>query len=605
MTAGMTTVVPTALTTELTTPLTTELTPQLTPELTTALRVSFGGCSIAGVKAENQDAFAAHLPNAPLREHKGAVCALADGVSSSAESHVASQTSVTDFIQQYFSTPDSWTVKTSAGRVLHALNRWLYQHGNSGNRAKNSLVTTFSALVIKSATVHLLHVGDSRIYRYRDGQLEQLTRDHASTYGGDKSYLTRALGVDPHLEVDYQQFGAERGDLYLLSSDGLHEFIPHRALQQQLSTLGADLEAEAKRLVGTALENGSDDNISALLVRIDNLALEDLDEAHRKLTQLPIPPVLKAGNRIDGYEVQEVLYSGTRSHLYLVRDETSKGLYCLKAPSLNFAEDPLYLDGFIKEEWVGKRINHPGVMKTFSPARPKQFLYYLAEYIPEQHLRQWADQHPQPSIEQVRALVKQIAQGLRALQRLDMIHQDLKPENVLVDAQGRTKLIDFGTVRVAGMDEISSPLERDIPQGSVNYVAPEYLIGQPGSHRSDLFSLGVIAYELLTGKVPFKQRHSNDYLINAYSDLSYIPARQHRQDLPEWIEGALRKACSPDPARRYAALSEFLYDLEHPNKDLIHSERQKPLLEKNPLLFWKGLSAVLALALLLQWLRLS
>ncbi|MFT5720247.1 MAG: serine/threonine protein phosphatase PrpC [Motiliproteus sp.] len=573
--------------------------------MATTLQVSFGGHSIAGIKAENQDAFAALQPDSPLRELKGAVCALADGVSSSAESHIASQTSVTDFVQQYFSTPDSWTVKTSAGRVLHALNRWLYQHGNSGSRARNSLVTTFSALVIKSTTAHLLHVGDSRIYRLRGGQLEQLTRDHASTYGGDKSYLTRALGVDPHLEVDYQKLGAETGDLYLLSSDGLHEFIGHKALETRLATLGTNLETEAKNLVETALKNGSDDNISALLLRIDSLPLEDLEEAHLKLTQLPIPPVLKPGNRLDGYEVQEELYSGTRSHLYLVRDQTSKTLYCLKTPSLNFSEDPLYLDGFIKEEWVGKRINHPGVMKTFSPERPKQFLYYLAEYLPDQHLRQWAAQHPQPGIEPVCALVKQIAQGLRALQRLDMIHQDLKPENILVDAQGRTKLIDFGTVRIAGMDEISSPLERYIPQGSINYVAPEYLRGQPGSHRSDLFSLGVIAYELLTGQVPFKERRSNDYQIKAYSDLSYIPARQHRPELPEWIDGALRKACAPDPARRYSALSEFLYDLEHPNKAFIHSERQKPLLEKNPLLFWKGLSALLALLLLLQWLRLS
>ncbi len=573
--------------------------------MTTRLQVRFGGCSIAGIKAENQDAFAAQLPDSPLRETKGAVCALADGVSSSVESHIASQTSVTDFVQQYFSTPDSWTVKTSAARVLNALNRWLYQHGNSGSRAKNSLVTTFSALVIKSTTAHLLHVGDSRIYRYRDGQLEQLTRDHASTYGGDKRYLTHALGVDPHLEIDYHKLEAKCGDLYLLSSDGLHEFIPQQQLAATLCGLTKDLEAEAHKLVETALHNGSDDNISVLLVRIDNLALEDLDEAHHQLTQLPIPPALKPGNRIDGYEVQEVLYSGTRSHLYLVRDCTSQALFCLKTPSLNVADDLLYLDGFIKEEWVGKRINHPGVMKTFSPERPKQFLYYLAEYTPEPHLRHWANEHPQPGIESVRALIKQITQGLRALQRLDMIHQDLKPENVLVDAQGRTKLIDFGTVRIAGMDEISSPLDRDIPQGSVNYIAPEYLIGQPGSQRSDLFSLGVITYELLTGKIPYKERRRNDYRIKSYSELNYIPARQHRPELPEWIEGALRKACAADPRRRYAELSEFLYDLEHPNKALIHSEHSKPLLEKNPLLFWKGLSALLLLLLLLQWLLLG
>lgn len=569
--------------------------------MATELQVSFGGCSSAGIKEVNQDAFAAHLPPSPLRELKGAACALADGVSSSSDSHIASQTGVTTFLQDYFSTPESWTVKTASARVLHALNRWLYQHGNSGSRARNSLVTTFSALVIKSTTAHLLHVGDSRIYRLRAGELEQLTRDHRSSYGGDQQYLTRALGVDPHLEVDYLQLGVEPGDLFLLSSDGLHEFIDPRSLAARLASLSPDLEAEAAALVASALDNGSDDNISALLVRVDALPDEDLAEAHRKLTELPIPPVLKAGNRIDDYEVQEVLYAGTRSHLYLVRDTSSQALYTLKTPSLNFADDPLYLDGFIKEEWVGKRINHPGVMKTYSPARPKQFLYYLAEYIPEQHLRQWSYEHPRPSLEQVRDLVKQIARGLRALQRLDMIHQDLKPENVLVDRQGRTKLIDFGTVRIAGLDEIASPLERDIPQGSVNYVAPEYLLGQPGSHRSDLFSLGVIAYELLTGQLPFPERRRSDHRIKSYGELNYTPARHHRPELPEWVEGALRKACAPDPARRYPALSEFLYDLEHPNKAFIRSERGKPLLEKNPLLFWKGLSALLGLGLILQW----
>ncbi len=569
--------------------------------MATTLKVRFGGCSVAGVKAVNQDAFAAHLPATRQADTKGAACAMADGVSSSLDSHIASQTSVTTFLQDYFATPDAWTVKTASARVLHALNRWLYQHGNSGNRAKNSLVTTFSALVIKSTTAHLLHLGDSRIYRYRGSQLEQLTRDHSSTYGGSKRYLTRALGVEPHIEVDYRQDPVECGDIYLLTSDGFHDFISPVNLAGRLESLGQDLEAEASTLVQAALDNGSDDNVSVLLVRIDELPVQNLEEAHRSLTQLPIPPMLSAGNRLDGYEVLEVLFCGTRSDLYLVRDEASSNLYTLKAPSLNFADDPLYLDGFIKEEWVGQQINHPAVMKTFSPVRPKQFLYYLAEYIPHPHLGQWALEHPHPGLEPVRDMVKQISQALRALQRQDMIHQDLKPENVLVDPQGRITLIDFGTVCVAGLDEISSPLDHDIPQGSINYVAPEYLLGRQGSHRSDLFSLGVIAYELFTGHIPFQERQRSDYQIKSYADMRYIPARQHRPDLPEWIEGALRKACCPDPARRYAALSEFLHDLSVPNTALVASEQRKPLMEKNPLLFWKGLSTLLALGLIAQW----
>ena len=564
------------------------------------LKVSIGGLSIAGVKPQNQDAFAAQTPDGPLLQHKGVACALADGVSSSAESHIASQTSVTQFLEDYYSTPDSWSVKNAAAKVLTALNRWLYQHGNSGSRAKNSLVTTFSALVIKSTTAHLFHVGDSRIYRMRDGQLEQLSKDHSSNFGGSKSYLTRALGIDPQVDVDYRRVSVEQGDLFMISTDGLHEFVGHKALVAKLSALEADLEAEARKLVHAALESGSDDNISCLLIHVDQLPSEELDEAHRKLTQLPIPPVLAVGNSIDDYEVQELLFSGTRSHLYLVKDRHSEQLYALKTPSQNFAEDPLYLDGFIKEEWVGKRINHPAVMKVYSPQRPKRFLYYLSEYIPGQSLRQWMIDNPEPGLDQVRELIKQIAVALRALDRLEMIHQDLKPENILIDRSGRVKLIDFGTVRIKGIDEISSPLAHDIPQGSVNYVAPEYLLGQPGSHRSDIFSLGVIAYELLTGKVPYKERPASNYLIKGYGELSYLPARHTRTELPEWIEGALAKACAADPERRYAVTSEFLYDLETPNKAFQLSERSKPLMEKNPLLAWKGICLVLLLLNLIQ-----
>ncbi|MEH6626269.1 MAG: bifunctional protein-serine/threonine kinase/phosphatase [Motiliproteus sp.] len=568
--------------------------------MTQALKVSIGGLSIAGIKEQNQDAFAAHVPEAPMLKHKGIACALADGVSSSAESHIASQTAVTQFLNDYYSTADSWTVKNSAAKVLTALNRWLYQHGNSGNRAKNSLVTTFSAIVIKSTTAHLFHVGDSRIYRLRQGELELLTQDHSSTFGGNKSYLTRALGIDSHVEVDYRREAIEQGDLFLLSTDGLHEFIDHRALIAGLAELEADLEAEAKHLVNTALENGSDDNISCLLLHINQLPMEELDEAHRQLTHLPIPPVMKAGNRIDDYQVLDVLFSGTRSHLYLVKDDNSDQLYALKTPSHNFAEDPLYLDGFIKEEWVGKRINHPAVMKVFNPPREKRFLYYLSEYIPGQSLRQWMIEHPQPSLDQVRGIIKQIAVAVRALDRMEMIHQDIKPENIIIDLNGRIKLIDFGTVRIKGIDEISSPLENDIPQGSVNYVAPEYLLGHIGTHCSDLFSLGVICYEMLTSKVPYKERPANNYMIKGYGELNYLSSRLDRPDLPEWIEGCLAKSCAADPARRYPVLSEFLFDLENPNKAFQHTERNKPLLEKNPLLVWKSLCVLLLILNIVQ-----
>ncbi|MBY4678727.1 bifunctional protein-serine/threonine kinase/phosphatase [Marinobacterium arenosum] len=563
------------------------------------LRVRFGGHSDAGAKPVNQDAFAAFHPPGGECDFKGIAAAIADGVSSCAEAHIASQTSVTSFLSDYYSTPHSWSVRNSAARVLRAMNSWLHQHNSRTHREKDSMLCTFSAAVIKSNTLHCFHVGDSRIYHYRNGQLEQLTHDHLRTENG-RYYLARALGGDQHLQVDYSQQPLAEGDLLLLTTDGVHEHVSPLQIRRLLESGGEDLEGTAQQLVSMALANGSQDNVTALLIAVDQLPLKTLDESHQQLNQLPIPPVLAPGNRIDGYEVQEVIFSGSRSHMYLVRDPDSGRQYTLKAPSLNFSEDALYLDGFSREEWVGQQIAHPNVMKTFQPPRPKQFLYYLGEYIEGQNLRQWMHDHPQPSLDQVRQLVRQIVQGLRAFQRADMVHQDLKPENIMIDRDGRVKILDFGTVLIAGVEEIASPLDKSVPQGSVNYVAPEYLVGEPGNFRSDLFSLAVICYEMLTGELPYKEPSVKRTRLPNYGALHYIPALRHRRELPLWVEGCLRKALQANPRHRYPALSEFLHDLSQPNPQLEAQIQQQPLLEKNPLLFWRLFCALLLLLNLVQ-----
>jgi len=455
---------------------------------------------------------------------------------------------------------------------------------------------------VKSNTLHCFHVGDSRIYHLHNGQLEQLTQDHTRIEAG-RSYLARVLGGDSDLKVDYHSCPINAGDRLLLTSDGLHEFLTTSQIRQLMSDGSEDLEQAARQLVQKALDNGSDDNVTALMVAIDQLPQETLDESHQRLSRLPIPPALAPGNKIDGYEVLDVIFSGSRSHMYRVKDLETEQQFVLKAPSENFSEDPLYLDGFIREEWVGLRINHINVMKTFAPKRPKRFLYYLGEYIQGENLREWINDNPQPPLETVRALVKQMVQGLRAFQRADMVHQDLKPENIMIDRDGCIKILDFGTALIAGVEEIASPLDKSVPQGSVNYVAPEYLVGEAGNFRSDLFSLAVICYEMLTGALPYKEPSVKRVKLDHYNQLHYIPALQQRSDLPLWVEGCLQKALQANPAHRYQALSEFLQDLTQPNAALEARIKRQPLLERNPIRVWQGLCLVLLIINLLQLVR--
>ncbi|MCG7497226.1 protein kinase [Vibrio sp. Of7-15] len=568
---------------------------------TDLLQVTVGGCSSAGIRDINQDAFAVKLPSQNnVVTYKGIVACMADGVSCSEHAQQASQTSVTQFIEDYYCTPDSWHVKKSAQRVLSSLNNWLYHHGQQSDLRHNGLVTTFSSIIFKSNTAHLVHAGDSRIYRYRQGKLKQLTQDHCHKQSGRNSFLTRALGMDSHLEMDFQCYDLELNDIFLLSTDGLHEWLPHHDIEKKLAPQQYDLERTGQQLVAQAKNNGSNDNISCLLIKIEQLPHENVDEVHRKLTQLVIPPVMKIGNTIDDFIVQKVIHSRTRSHVYLVQSKNNKQRYILKAPSPHFSEDLIYLEGFIREQWIGRRLHHPNIMKIEDRPTCSPFLYHLCEYIEGQTLRQWIHDNPAPNLNLVRDIAEGLFKAVRAFQRMGMVHRDLKPENIIITGKSKVVLIDFGTVQVDGLDEIASPLLEEAPVGAADYIAPEYLAGERAQHYSDIFSLGVIIYEMLTGKLPYKPYGSHTITHTRHHNFIYQPAQNHRNDLPQWLDHTLKKACHPSPAQRYQAMSEFHQDLSTPNKQMIEKHQQAPLLERNPIFFWKSLSLILLLLMLAE-----
>jgi serine/threonine protein kinase len=229
------------------------------------------------------------------------------------------------------------------------------------------------------------------------------------------------------------------------------------------------------------------------------------------------------------------------------------------------------------------------VLKVLEPHGRRQCLYYVAEFIDGWTLRQWMNDNPQPALEDVRELVRQIASGLRAFHRLEMVHQDLKPENIMIDRYGTVKIIDYGSTRIAGIEEITTPLAHDNLLGTRNYMAPEYLQGLRGDNISDIYSLGVIAYELLTGQLPYGKHELTPRRLRR---VRYHPALQNNPDIPLWIDRALQKAVAIERGSRYALLSEFIHDLSHPNPAFMTGSVE-PLIERNPLLVWKGIALLL------------
>ncbi len=572
--------------------------------MSTDLCIGLGQYSIAGVKPDNDDFHGAIVPAGATLAAKGIGVAIADGVSASEGGKEASQIAVNQFLNDYLSTPDSWSVKHAATQVLGALNLWLYNQGQRQYAGHCGLATTFSAVVFKSCTAHLFHVGDSRIYRLRDGSLECLTKDHRVQFGEEREYLARAMGIDTRLDIDYRTLTLQVGDCFVLTTDGLHDVLDQQALERLLASSPAAPQACAQTLVEQALAQGSRDNISCQIARIQALPQADRSEIYERLTSLPFPPDLRAGMIMDGYRILRELNATSRSQVYLAEDtlDPDGTKVVIKTPSENYSDDPLYIDLFLHEEWVARRLDSPHLIKVReSPDRQRTFLYTLVEYIEGQTLRQWMHDHPKPGVTQVRATIDQLARGLRAMHRMDMIHRDLKPDNILIDRHNTMKIIDFGSTRIAGLAEIQTVLQHNHIAGTASYSAPEYFGGRRGSNRSDIFSLGVIAYELLTGALPYGEISPEKAPRKRFA---YVSARRHRPEIPDWVDAALEKACNPNPTRRYEALSEFVMDLTKPNQALVDDGHNRPLLERNPLAFWKGLALIeFVLLLMLVWPR--
>ncbi|MDM8559741.1 bifunctional protein-serine/threonine kinase/phosphatase [Candidatus Parabeggiatoa sp. HSG14] len=545
------------------------------------LSITVGQHSEAGRKEKNQDAYGVLAPPEPLLTTKGVVAVIADGVSSSEAGGEASEYSVKGFLNDYFSTPESWTVKTAAQKILTALNRWLYGQGYHLYGTNKGLVTTLSVLVIKSTTAHLFHLGDTRIYRLRGTTLECLTQDHRVQISKDKEYLSRAMGIELHIEIDYRESQVEVRDHYIFTTDGIHGYISDKEIADIALEYRHDLNKACQLIVSEAYAKDSPDNLTCQIVRVDSLPSQDVDTFLKKLTDLPFPPPLSPGMHLDGYHILRELYASNRTQVYLALDADTQKKVVLKTPSVNFEDNPAYIDKFLHEEWVGKRLTHPHVMKVHEQKRHRQCLYYVAEHIQGQTLRQWIHDNPQPSLTEVRPMIEQIAAGLRAFHKMEMLHQDIKPENIMIDKHGTIKIIDFGSTKIAGLEEITTPLERINLLGTKNYTAPEYLRGYTGTTRSDIFSLGVMTYEMLTGQLPYSEGKTE----KPTHRLNYTSACHYNPELPVWVDCALKKAVHPSPSRRYESLSEFLYDLSHPNPF--------PLRERNPVAFWRGTTVIM------------
>ncbi|MEQ3657812.1 MAG: protein kinase [Glaciecola sp.] len=552
--------------------------------------IELGFVSIAGKKAVNEDAVNAHVPDSSYAmRNKGVCLIIADGVSSAEAGKMASEYSVSTFVEEYYRTPDTWSVKQSGQKTLSTINLNLFKKSHEFAQTEKGYLCTFTGVVVKSRTAHFFHAGDSRLYLLRKGELKQLTRDHAVNIGGGKNILARAVGMDNVLQIDYGKVALEEGDQLFLSTDGIHDFLDHQQLLDKLSNTLYSCQVIAEAIVHDAQLAESDDNISCISARVHSLPKESRDDYNAKLIRLPFPPHLTKGMILDGLTIEKELFASSRSQVYLVTDIETQQKMVMKTPSFNFQDDFHYIDRFIQEEWIGKRIDSPYVVKIKSLQRDRSCLYYLMEVVEGKSLDKWMLENPLPSPKKAIGIVKQIAKALDAFHQTETIHQDLKPANIMIDDKMNIKVIDFGSVFVAGIAEIFVPLEHLGALGTATYSDPHYLYGNNTGVQGDIYSLATITYELFAGELPYGEKIEQCVNVHDFDKLRYVNASTHNPVIPLWFDRAIEKGVSLDLSKRYRRLPDFIEDVTQPNPIFLQDD---PAVNNSiGLLFWQLMSA--------------
>ena len=552
-----------------------------------ALQLSIGETSAIGPRSENQDALRVVTPAPALAASKGYLLGLADGVSQCADGDLAARATLQALALDYYSTPETWPVQHSLDRLLIAHNRWLQANGGG-----QPLLTTLTALVLRGRRYTLAHIGDSRAYLWRDHQLTRLTEDHVWEQPDMQHVLKRAMGLDQHLVVDYRDGELQAGDHFLLVSDGVWACLSDTRIGELLQQ-SDDAETTCQALVNEAHRAGSQDNASALLVKVEQLPEAALADTLAQLEHWPLPPRLRDGQEFEGWRVEGLLGESRQSLIYRVRDADNLPWLLKTLPASRAGEEQAG-PALLQEEWFLRRVAGRHFPELHALPQ-RQHLYYVQRQYAGQTLAARLRQHGPLSMADWQDLAPRLIKALGLLHRRNIIHRDIKPENLLLGDDGELRVLDFGLAYCPGLtrDETHS-----LP-GTPSYIAPEAFIGTPPSAQQDLYAAGVTLYHLLTGHYPYGE-------VEAFQRPRFgqpVPASRYRPDVPAWLDEMLNRAVAATPAQRFETAEEWLLALENGERQSLNN-RPLPLLEREPLLVWRTVALVslllnLLLALLL------
>jgi serine/threonine protein phosphatase PrpC len=554
------------------------------------LLIDVGFASSVGRRPDNQDFGGIDLGSVQERTLQGVLAVVADGAGGGKGGRVASELAVRTFIDGYRSQNGLAGVGPAALAALDAYNQWLHAQAQTAPSLLGA-ATTFTAAVLRGRSATIVHVGDSRAWHFRSGALTLLTDDHVALQSDGGQRLLRALGLEPSLRLDVKSQQIEVHDRLLLTTDGIHQVLPWRALIQLLGRRGSP-QADAEAIVAAAIEAGGHDNATAIVVDIVATPAPDYSAIVAELGGLPVPPLPQAGDVVDGFELVRQIAESKTTRLFLAKD--GRELAALKFPK---ADAAAIADRhrFMREVFLGQRIVHDHVGAALPLADGRQSRLYAAmPFYRGETLEDRLQRGPMPVDEAV-AIACKAGRGLVALHRAGVAHRDIKPQNIMLLDGGGVKIIDLGVARAPGLDDIAEP---ETP-GTADFMAPELFDQARGDALSDQYALGVSMYRMLTGRYPYGETPPGSRPLFG----PVPPVTRYRRDVPAWLNAAVLRAISVRPGDRFGDVDELVFELEHGNAQAAPLSKPRPLFERRPILFWQlvcGLLAIL-LAISLLW----
>lgn len=514
--------------------------------------------------------------------NSGFLAALADGAGTGPGAREAAEKAVSLIATHYRSHPLGWTPGKALRETVRLINRTLWNESNA-RFGRPEMVCTLAVVLYDEGVLTHLGIGDSRIYHLRAGTLTQLSHDDVDPDFPLK--LTRALGAVETLNPTTFRISLEEGDVIFLCSDGIHHHLSNGEIGDSLTA-----KISARHIAKQARDVSPDqsrDDCAAIRIAIESLGWTE----RREDQQLPVPDKLAAGQKHDGWVLQRSFGANDRCWLA----ERGGCRQVMKFAPREAIDQPPIKQAFLKETWNAIRFSEepPFVKAWENPLRTS--LYYSMEFVDAPGLASALKQR-RLQVDEAAQLGIFLANACIRLLRHDLVHGDIKPENILTGSAYDSlffKLIDLGS-----SCEVFSHHSR---AGTPSFLAPERFNNAPISEGTEIFSIGVTLYQAITGTFPYGEieRFQTPAFRDPKAPGSLNPL------IPPWLDAVILRACAIKPERRYAHYSELLFDLSNPQKVRPWHPEHMPLIERNPVLFWKITAIFFALLSIVLAIRLA